>query len=216
LRPAAANLLGLALFLFIPLVLYLLVAHPEPLGASLAAGVALMLGHRFLARPYLERVRERKCVWCNRFLAAGAARSEVALRAGENEVRFAACGGHEAPALRFLGWVDRLRLPLRLGIGLPLVAHLATLALAAAGRAAPVALATDAFRFLVGLTVSLAALGPWLGPLPGRTAPPPRSAFPPHNFSLLGIRSILWIFRLVGVWWLVASARGLLAALAGR
>ncbi|HSU81776.1 MAG TPA: hypothetical protein VLR69_05110, partial [Thermoanaerobaculia bacterium] len=53
---------GVLLFLFIPVVLFLFVRHPEPVGVSLAAGVALMIGHRFLARPYMERVREVKCL----------------------------------------------------------------------------------------------------------------------------------------------------------
>ena len=61
---------GVLLFLFIPLVLYLFVRHPEPIAASLAAGVGLMLGHRFLARPYMVRAMPRKCVWCNRVLPA--------------------------------------------------------------------------------------------------------------------------------------------------
>jgi hypothetical protein len=54
--------------------------------------------------------------------------------------------------------------------------------------------------------VNLAALGPALG----RPGPPPRAAFPPHNFTLLGVRNLLWIFRLVGVWWIAAGATGLL------
>ena len=217
------NLAGLLLFLFIPLVLFLFVAHPEPIAASVAAGVVLMLGHRFLARPYMERVRARKCVWCNRFFRAGEPTAEVALLAGDGELRFAACPGHDLPAHRFFAWLDRLRLPLRLGIGLPLLALLATLVAAALGRPAPTALATDLFRFVVGLTVNLAALGPLDStrgatpgdPSQGSLGSTPRAAFPPHNFSLLGIRSILWIFRLVGVFWLFTSGRALLATVAG-
>ena len=26
--------------------------------------------------------------------------------------------------------------------------------------------------------------------------------FPVHNFFLLGVRNLLWIFRLVGIWWI--------------
>ena len=61
---------GILLFLFIPAVLYLFVRHPEPLWGSLIAGVVLMVGHRRIARPYWLRVREEKCIWCNRWLAA--------------------------------------------------------------------------------------------------------------------------------------------------
>ncbi len=209
-RGLGENLLGILLFLFIPLVLFLFVAHPQPIGVSVGAGVFLMLGHRLLARPYMERVRERKCLWCNRFFAAHDPVVPVLLQVGTTELRFAACPGHGLFANRFLSWVDRLRLPLRLGIGLPLAALLATLALAATGRTAPTDLVTDLFRFLVGLTVHVAALGSSLG----RLHSTPRAAFPPHNFSLLGVRTTLWIFRLVGLFWLVTAGRSLWRLLA--
>jgi hypothetical protein len=47
-----------------------------------------------------------------------------------------------------------------------------------------------------------------LASLAYRTAPPllePRSAFPVHNLFLLGIGNTLWVFRLVGAWWLAGS-----------
>jgi hypothetical protein len=202
------NLLGLGLFLFIPVVLFLFVRHPEPVGASLAAGVVLMLGHRFLARPYMARVAERKCIWCNRFLAPGDERQAVPVRAGAADVRFVACARHGDHAARFFAWVDRLRLPLRLGIGLPLVALLTVLACAALGLPAPVELGTNWFRLLVGVTVEIAALGPRLG----AADRPARAAFPLHNFTLLGLRNILWIFRLVGIWWIFSAGRALFFA----
>ena len=200
---------GVLLFLFIPAVLYLFVAHPEPLVASLVGGVVLMLGHRFLALPYAERVRAAKCIWCNRWLDEGAAAERVTVADGASEVVFAACPGHAAPAHRFFVWVDRRRLPLRLGIALPLLALLVALGLAAAGRTSPLPVATDLFRLVVGITVNAAAWGPFV-PAPAGSVP--RAAFPLHNFSLLGVRAILWIFRLVGLWWIVSSAWGLLAA----
>lgn len=208
-RPRLWQLLGLALFLFIPLVLFLFLAHPAPIAASVGAGVLLMLGHRFLARPYMASTRQRKCLWCNRFFVSGEPKVMLPLAAGASEIVFATCTGHDGPARRFLGWVDRWRLPLRLGIGAPLVSLLAVLAVAAAGRAAPTGLATDLFRLVVGLTVNLAALGPLLGSSRGSVDSPLRAAFPPHNFSLLGIRTILWIFRIVGVYWLATAGRSL-------
>lgn len=209
-RPWRLQILGVLLFLFIPVVLYLFVQHPEPVGASLVAGVALMLGHRFLARPYFLRVREAKCAWCNRWIEGRDGTERFGVVAGGEQVPFVACPGHALPARRFFAWVDRWRLPLRLGIGAPLVALLGALAAAALDRPAAVPVATEAFRLVVGITVHLAALGALLGSL---RETPPRAAFPLHNFSLLGIRGILWIFRLVGIWWIVAGAAGLVRLL---
>jgi hypothetical protein len=58
------------------------------------------------------------------------------------------------------------------------------------------------FRVIVAATVVLVSLV-------YRSSPPvaePRSAFPVHNLFLLGIRNTLWVFRLVGAWWLLAAA----------
>ena len=32
----------------------------------------------------------------------------------------------------------------------------------------------------------------------------PAIDFPVHNLFLLGVRNTLWVFRLVGLWWLVS------------
>ncbi|MCB1009527.1 MAG: hypothetical protein KDB94_11620 [Acidobacteria bacterium] len=215
-RPSATaglpfQLLGVALFLFIPVVLYLFVRHPAPVGWSLAAGVVLMLGHRFLARPYLRRAADAKCIWCNRAGDPERFPERVEVEAPGGGVRFSACAGHGEPARRFFLWADRLRIPLRLGIGVPLVLLLAALAAIALGRAAPVREATELFRLAVGVTVNLGALGPFVA----GAARTPRAAFPLHNFSLLGVAAILWIFRLVGIWWIVAAGAWWLERLAG-
>jgi hypothetical protein len=226
--PLAVQALGAALFGFIPLVLYLYVGHPEPVAVSLGLGVALMLGHRALARPYMDRVMGRKCLWCNRVLegvpagggggeagrapapapagAGGGAppdveRLELALGGGDRR-EAVCCPGHGEPAARFFAFLQRARWPLRLGIFAPLVALLAALALTALGRPAPLPAAVAAFQLTVGLTVNAAAWG-YLA-TPARR--PLESPFPVHNFYLLGVRTLLWIFRLVGIWWI---ARGL-------
>lgn len=202
------TLLGYLLFAAIPVVLYLFVGHPEPLWGSLVGGVALMLGHRFVARPYMVRVRAEKCLWCNRT----APRPEA--EAVELEPVVAqACPEHRAPTERFFWWIDRVRWPLRLGIFVPLLVLLGTLTLAAAGvldggaGSRWVEGATGLFQLAVGLAVNLAAWG-WLL-LPDRSADgaePIPVPFPVHNFFLLGVRTLLWIFRLVGVWWVIQGA----------
>jgi hypothetical protein len=256
---------GVLLFLFIPLVLYLFVRHPEPIAASLAAGVALMLGHRLLARPYMGWALPRKCVWCNRPLSPAFDLSTPAvdpsagtfdLLVGGRHTPVRCCAAHRAPARRFFRFLGLARLPLRLGIFLPLLLLLGALAAAAIGsRGGPAGdaegagppggrflpMATALFQLFVGLTVSAAAWGYLLlrraGPgesteIPsgsevasavtagadgisgsaGAAAPLP-VPFPAHNFFLLGVRLLLWIFRLVGAWWIWRGASFLLRSL---
>lgn len=197
---------GLALFLFIPVVLYLFVAHPRPVGASLAAGVVLMLGHRFLARPYMERARTAKCLWCNRMLPPEGPSAPPAggldLATGAGPVAARCCPAHRDPAARFFTFLHTWRWPLRLGIFLPLLLLLATLAATAFGRTVPLEAATALFRLVIGITVNVAGLG-YLFVAPRE---PLRVPFPAHNFFLLGVRALLWIFRLIGIWWIVLGA----------
>ena len=207
------HLLGLALFLFIPLVLFLFVRHPEPVGVSLAAGVALMVGHRFLARPYMEAARLRKCLWCNGRPRPSAATLPLLVggRAGNvggSELVAAVCPHHRDPAARFVGFLDRARLPLRLGIFVPLLLLFAALLAAALGARRWLDPAVAVFQLLVGITVNVAAFG-YLAAKPDSSAGgsgPVRPPFPAHNFLLLGIRNLLWVFRLVGVWWIASGA----------
>lgn len=208
-RPLPVVAGGILLFLFIPVVLYLLVAHPEPVGASLLAAVVLMLGHRFLARPYMGRVREAKCLWCNRVppRSGGAAGGVevLPLETGGGPVEARCCAGHRAPVARYFAFAWRWRHVLRVGIFLPLLLLVAALAATALGFAAPLPAAVDLFRLSVGITVNLAA---W-GYLAASPEVPARVPFPAHNFFLLGLWPLLWIFRLVGIWWIWKGATGL-------
>jgi len=205
-RPGGWRLqaVGVLLFLFIPLVLYLFVRHPEPVAASLGAGIVLMAGHRFLARPYMVRAIPHKCLWCNRVLAPALDSSTRTLDLALDGRLTAArcCAAHHAPAARFFHFLAVARLPLRLGIFGPLLLLLAALAAAAAGRPQALPGATALFQLLIGLTVSAAAWGCLLVRAPAGSAPLP-VPFPAHNFFLLGVHPLLWIFRLVGAWWIV-------------
>jgi hypothetical protein len=197
---------GVLLFLFIPVVLFLFVRHPAPVGVSLAAGVALMIGHRFLARPYMERAREVKCLWSNRVPPREPV--DLELRAGGGRtVAARCCARHRAPAARFFSFVHLWRWPLRLGIFLPLLFLLTALAVSAAGQPAPVPFATHWFKLVVGITVNVAAFGY----LAARERSPLAVPFPVHNFFLLGVRNLLWIFRLVGIWWIWQGITALLS-----
>lgn len=198
---------GVILFLFIPLVLFLFVRHPAPIALSLAGGIVLMISHRRLARPYMERVLPWKCVWCNRVLpradATGTAPGTdlLELEGGQHILSARCCTGHRDPAARFFSFLRAWRWPLRLGIFVPLLLLLLSLAATALGRQVPLAAATALFQLTVGVTVNLAALGYLFVPRPA-PGTPIAVPFPVHNFFLLGVRSLLWIFRLVGIWWI--------------
>ena len=197
--PLRLQILGVLLFLFIPVVLFLYVRHPAPVGLSLGAGVVLMIGHRRLARPYMQRALPWKCIWCNRVLPEGDGEI-LELRAGKEILPARCCSGHLRPAARAFGFLQSWRWPLRLGIFVPLLALLVALAAAAFGREiVPLPTVTAFFQLVIGLTVNLAALGSLFVRDERSTVEVP---FPVHNFFLLGVRALLWIFRLVGIWWI--------------
>ncbi|HVT61614.1 MAG TPA: hypothetical protein VHR45_24850 [Thermoanaerobaculia bacterium] len=200
---------GLALFLFIPAVLFLFVVHPAPVGASLAAGAALILGHRLLARPYMRRALPLKCVWCNRSLPATLDASTrtidlADLASGSELLPARCCAAHRAPAARFFAFLRLARAPLLAGIFVPLFLLLAALLAAACGWERPLPAATALFQLAIGLTVSAAAWGYRLVREPDSRSPL-ALPFPAHNFFLLGVRALLWIFRLVGAWWIYSG-----------
>ncbi len=192
-QPLKVQATGVLLFLFIPVVLFLFVRHPEPIGASLIAGVVLMVGHRLLAQLYMERVLPVKCVWCNRVPPA-----EGAETLDLHSIQARCCPGHRQPAAKFFAFLDSWRWVLRAGIFIPLLLLLAALAAAAFGVEPPVEEVTAFFKLVVGITVNLAAFGYLF--VQGRS--PVAVPFPVHNFFLLGVRNLLWVFRLVGIWWI--------------
>ena len=197
--PLRLQILGILLFLFIPIVLYLYVRHPEPVGLSLGAGVILMVGHRRLARPYMQRALPWKCIWCNRVLPEGRGET-LELRAGTEILPARCCTGHRGPAARYFTFLHAWRWPLRLGIFVPLLTLLVVLAFAALAREiVPLPEVTAFFQLAIGLTVNLAAFGYLFVREERSTLSVP---FPVHNFFLLGVRALLWIFRLVGIWWI--------------
>jgi hypothetical protein len=147
-------------------------------------------------------------VWCNRIPPRGTGGGEsgpeiLELTAGGEVHRALACPGHRQPAARFFAWVAAGRYAFGAGIFLPLLLLLGALAAASLGERGPLPAATALFQLAVGITVNAAALGPLLG---RAAATPVAVPFPLHNFFLLGVRTLLWIFRLVGIWWLWQGA----------
>jgi len=200
-RSARLALQGLLLFLFIPLVLFLYLQQPFGPAVSIALGLAIMFGHGFVAAPWMARHSTKRCLWCGR---AGDFDRTFPVVSGASEQRVAACSaGHHISVARFLTLVVRYRAPIAIGIFAPLLVLLvASLALAAGHPL----LAQDwnawQFKTIVALTVVVTSFA---YRRVRQVSQPLHSPFPLHNLFLLGIRNTLWVFRLVGAWWLVAG-----------
>lgn len=190
---------GIVLFAFVPLVLFLFLRQPIGPGGSLILGLVLMFGHRFLAAPWMARHASDRCLWCAR--AADTA-SPLEVRAGGRLWAMAACGDeHRLRIGRFLTFLDRFRVPVSLGIFIPLLLLLGgSLATSLGHPLLPHELNALQFRVAVATTVVAASVGYLAVPSPAARLACP---FPLHNLFLLGIGNTLCVFRLVGAWWLV-------------
>lgn len=204
---------GVLLFLFVPLVLFLFLRQPLGPGWSMALGLAIMFGHRFVAQPWMAKFADVRCLWCGRIGTA----ETVPVVAGGRAWQMQACSEeHAASIRRFLAFVFRFRLPIALGIFVPLAWLVGASCAAAAGHVLlPHATTALLFRVVVAATVLVASLAPVLpdglghGHAPAATPAlaashePARCPFPLHNLFLLGIANTLWVFRVVGAWWLI-------------
>ena len=197
------RLTGLLLFLPVPVVLFLFTRAPLGIAWSLALGIVLMLTHRLYARPFALARASRRCLWCGGAVEEGPT-FEIEEPLGTTHWR--ACGApHARRGRRFLGWADRHRRFLQIGILGSLVLFLAAAAVIASGRAAASRYpdVVSAFRLAVALTVLplgvLATRGRSIadGPL--------RAPFPVHIQALIGTWAVTWLFRVVGVAWLILA-----------
>jgi hypothetical protein len=196
---------GLLLFLFVPLVLVLLLRQPVGPGWSVAIGLAVMFGHRLLAAPWMAKFADVRCLWCGR---VGAGRILPVVASGREWQMTACSEAHATLIARFLRFIFRFRALIGIGIFLPLGwLVIASLAAAAGWPLLPHTTNAVGFRVVVAATVVSASIAPFVGAVSASVPESPlRCPFPLHNLFLLGIRNVLWVFRLVGAWWLIDGA----------
>jgi len=216
------RLAGLVLFLPVPLVLWLFTAQPLGPWLSLGLGVVLTGTHRLYARPFALARADRRCLWCGGAAAEG---PRLALDEPPGRTSWRACGDPHARRLaRVMGWATEERRFLAVGILGTLLLFLVLAVLAAAGWPAGLERADAVAFFRLGIAVTVLPFG-WLAPgkRPGHTrglapsrGPGPKGGlpFPVHIQALLGTVWVLWLFRLVGLWWLAAGLAHLARRLA--
>jgi hypothetical protein len=203
-RVVTDRIVGIALFLPVPLVLWLFTRAPLGAAASLALGVAVMVTHRAYARPFALTRASRRCLWCGGPAPAGLP-LEVDEPPGRTSWR-ACCDLHRDRLLQTLATADRRRIALKSGILGGLVVFLALALLAGAHRLGPLVYADAAAFFKLAVALTVLPFG-WLATRPSTPLPPrPRVPFPLHIQALIGTIAVLWLFRIVGLVWVVEAA----------
>ncbi len=195
---------GLILFLPVPVVLYLITTLALGMWPSLALGAALMLTHRLYARRYALRWAERRCLWCGR-VGEGRSLEPITVAEPVGETFWRVCSGeHRKKLAAFLGWASRHRLFLKAGIAGTLLLYLVAVPLAGYGKLGTLTTVdlSYGFRLLIALTVL--PLG-WLGTGSGAGGEL-KVPFPVHIQALIGTVAVVWLFRIVGLVWLVSAA----------
>lgn len=192
---------GILLFLFIPIVLFLFLAFPFGVLPSVCAGIVIMFGHRFIARPYMMKNIDKKCLWSGRPVGKNPILFTLKDKSGDLNFRMFSEKDRKN-AIRFFNFIYSARFFLIPAILGTLAWYLISLILGEIDsglRYLPRETFVQIFKVVIAFTVVSSSLLYKMG----KTSEPVHSIFPVHNFFLLGIRWILWVFRIVGAWWIV-------------
>ncbi len=187
--------------------LFLFTRAPLGMLPSLGIGIVLMLTHRLYARPWALARSRRRCLWCGADVspaAPSAAALSIEDPLGPTEWR--ACReAHASPVRAVLAWAARRRLFLTLGILGTLGVFLAWAAGSEFLAASRLAYDDAVAFFRLGVALSVLPLG-WLATRDdAASVEVPRAPFPLHGPALVGLRTVLWLFRLIGLVWLAQA-----------
>jgi hypothetical protein len=172
-----------------------------PLGILLSFGIAVLIivSHRFVAIPFMNRFRKLRCLWCAR---TSRPRVSQIVKCGV-PIEFEFCKvGCIDKAKSFFDFCSRYAMLLRAGIFLPLAWYLVTMTLDGLNVwKFPRPWNQFIFQFFIACTVVTISFLYKIG----KQTDSPSFPFPIHNLFLLGIRNTLHVFRLVGIWWIITS-----------
>ncbi len=193
---ARIHFFGILLFLFIPLVLFLFLEHPFGVITSFVIAIAIIISHRFVAIPFMNRFKNSRCLWCGR-----TSRTRVKQTVGAIEFEF--CQQNcIMKAKKFFDFCSKYVLLLRAGIFIPLGWYVITMILTALNLFHfPEDWNHFIFQFFIALTVVSISFMYRIGKETETLTFP----FPIHNLFLLGIQNTLIVFQIVGIWWIVVS-----------
>jgi hypothetical protein len=194
------RLAGLALFLPVPLVLFLFTRAPLGVAWSVGLGILVMVTHRLYARPFALAHAAGRCLWCGGALTDG---PSLAISDPLGTQVWRACSDrHATRAAKVLGWAMRHALFLRVGILGTLALFLPAVLLSAAHRLGAVTPEDAVAFFRIGIALCVLPIGlrALVGPPPA--TPDLAAPFPLHIQALIGTHAVLWLFRLMGLAWL--------------
>jgi hypothetical protein len=199
-----SRLAGLLLFAPVPLVLFLFTRLPLGVVASLGLGTAIMATHRFYARPFAVRRASTRCLWCGRAALLNAVPLTIVDPLGAVDWR-ACASAHADRVRRTLGWANRHTAVLKAGVLGGLAVLLPGAVAAHFGWLGPLRPDDGIAYFRLSVALAVLPLG-WVGPESAAALEDPLPApFPMHLQALIGTVAVVWLFRLVGLAWLVLS-----------
>lgn len=204
------------LFLPVPIVLVLFTRLPLGPIVSLGVGLLMMLTHPLYTRPWVLRNAERRCLWCgkSRTDRDGDSRrtsdTSLAVKDPRGRATFHHCSGqHRGASERTLSFARRFRAGLRLGVLGSLLTLVVVIVVCALQQGNGLEPQDGVAAFQIGVALAVLPLGWWgsrghESPLSSNDA---RAPFPIHIAATIGITGVLWLFRIIGLLWLVQGIR---------
>jgi hypothetical protein len=170
-----------------------------------------MLGHRFIARPFMMKHGESRCIWSGEPLPEKKALFHIT-DGKDKVILYGTNLKNKENALRFFNFLYKFRFIIKPAILLTLLWYLVSVIMYQSSNKL-IYLSLDSliliFKMIIAFTVVSVSILYRFGKYDDNV----KSIFPVHNLSLLGIFWTLWIFRVVGAFWI---AEGILNIIGKR